>query len=346
MSPTDGFGLHADFIRRELAHGMHLAPSGLDQLQLEFALPSDIGTGRVVLTQLGAGVGYSTFSCSDAKDETAVRSQLHPGHVIFPFHLLREPVEVGIEGVSQRILLLRTDSYCLGPTTVGTQTIRPGVEIDQVFLYVDVTRIDSCFSDRREALPPVLKRGLTHPEVEPFFLPGRATPAMGLALRQMLTCGLNGSVARLYLEAKVHEIAALRLAQLSEDLGSSKPLNLTRRDIDLLEEARDILLTRFHAPPTIAELAGQVGLNRTKLKAGFKQRFGTTVFGFVRSLRMQYASTLLRDGVCNVTEAAATVGYNSPGAFAVAFKAELGFSPCTIRGCEDLLDGEGSTPAV
>ncbi|TVR35736.1 MAG: AraC family transcriptional regulator [Spirochaetaceae bacterium] len=57
-----------------------------------------------------------------------------------------------------------------------------------------------------------------------------------------------------------------------------------------------MLLTHYANPPTITELSAAVGLNRTRLKAGFRDRFGTTIFGFIRAQRMQRALLLLRDG--------------------------------------------------
>ncbi|MBN1836660.1 MAG: helix-turn-helix transcriptional regulator, partial [Spirochaetales bacterium] len=183
-------------------------------------------------------------------------------------------------------------------------------------------------------LPPPFKRALSRHLSEPFFLPGHATAAMGLAVRQMLTCGLRGSLARMYLEAKVTELIALRLAQVGEEPAGERRLVLTRRDRELLHEARAILSERYAEPPTISELAREVALNRTKLKAGFRELFGTTVFGFVRAQRMREAFEVLLDGTCNVTEAANRVGYNSPGAFAAVFKAAYGFSPHRTRELE------------
>ena len=236
----------------------------------------------------------------------------HPfRYASFPFQLLPEPVEVGIERIKQTIMLPRCDSYILGPSVVGTQTIRPGVPIRQLCLFLDDNTIDSCFKDRRQALPAAVKRAFTHPDNEPFYLRGQATTAMGLALRQMLTCSLRGGLARMYLEAKVLEIAALRLAQLSDEANTPKHPTLMRSDIDLLEDARAMLLERYADPPTLTELSQAVGINRTKLKAGFKDRFGTTVFGFIRSQRMQRALLLLSDGECNVGEAAARISESS-----------------------------------
>ena len=98
---------------------------------------------------------------------------------------------------------------------------------------------------------------------------------MGLAMRQMLTCNLMGSLARLYLEAKVLEVAALRLAQVGENESASRLPKLMRSDIDRLEEARHILEICSTEPPTISELAAGVGYNSVSAFAAvFKTEFG------------------------------------------------------------------------
>ena len=223
----------------------------------------------------------------------------------------------------------------LAPAGLGDLSVRRrlppevgcGSATHELSLFADPAMIGSCFEDDGRHLPPVFKRALSRSPGEPFFLPGHATAAMGLALRQMLTCGLRGALARIYLEAKITELIALRLSQVGEEPQSPRRLVLMRRDRELLHEARAILAERYTDPPTISQLARTVAMNRTKLKAGFKQLFGTTIFGFVRALRMQEAFDLLRDGTCNVTEAANRVGYNSPGAFTSVFKAEYGITP-------------------
>ncbi len=336
MGPRQGFGLHIDFANSVLARSVDLSPSRIDDGKVSFLVPQRTARGAIELTQLGKGVGYGSWICDNARDETNLGITMPPEHFAFPFHVLAQPIIVGIEGMPQPITLARTDSYVLGPSVVGTQTIRPGVPIHQMCLFVNGTTIDSCFADRQQALPAALKRALTHPADEPFFVHGSVTSSMSLALHQVLSCSICGGLARLYLEAKALEIVALRLDQLGDTQPARRSLKLMRSDLDGLEEARHVLLTRYESPPTITELAQAVGLNRTKLKTGFKFRFGTTVFGFIRTQRMQRALLLLRDGECNVSEAAAAVGYNSLSAFTAAFKAEFGFSPQLIRGCSDI----------
>ncbi len=331
MKSSCSFGIQIDLAGRELARRVDLLPCGLDSLRVVQPLPPDICSGAIETTMLGHGVGYLSFCCRDAVEEFHLRTGPARDRIVLPFHLSSAPGEVAVEGTRRPISLLRSDSYILGPSVIGLQTVRPATTVQEICLLADFKMVDSCFADLQQELPAVLKRGFGRPDGEPFLLSGSATGAMGLALRQMLTCGLHGGFARLYLEAKVIEIVAMRLAQVPDSDNKPRCAALMHRDVALLEEARHILLERWDEPPTISELARLVGLNRTKLKAGFKMLFGTTVFGLLRSHRMQLALELLREGICNVTEAAQAVGYNSPGAFAEAFKAEFGFSPRLIR---------------
>jgi len=46
-------------------------------------------------------------------------------------------------------------------------------------------------------------------------------------------------------------------------------------------------------PPTLRELADEVGLSLKKLKEGFKEIYGDTVFSFLFDYKMDYARKLL-----------------------------------------------------
>lgn len=97
-----------------------------------------------------------------------------------------------------------------------------------------------------------------------------------------------------------------------------------------LDEAMDILQAEWLDPPTISRLARRVGLNECYLKAGFRERFGATIAGTVRTLRMTEARRLLeRDGY-SVHQAAQAVGYAHAGYFAAVFRTEYGCLPSQI----------------
>lgn len=98
-------------------------------------------------------------------------------------------------------------------------------------------------------------------------------------------------------------------------------------DLDRVRRAREVLLERMTSPPTLGQLAREVGINELKLKAGFQKLWGTTVFGVLRQERLVVARRLIESGECNVSGAAFRVGYTNTSHFARSFLSHFGVSP-------------------
>jgi AraC-like DNA-binding protein len=47
-----------------------------------------------------------------------------------------------------------------------------------------------------------------------------------------------------------------------------------------IKKAKEIIIANMAEPPGLQELADEIGLNLKKLKMGFKQIYGDTVYGF------------------------------------------------------------------
>ena len=157
---------------------------------------------------------------------------------------------------------------------------------------------------------------------------GKITPAMTQVLQQILNCPYRGSAQQLYLESKAMELFSLQVAQLETDSAAPKPIKLKPSDIERVQYAQAILEQHLCDPPTLLELARQVGLNDCTLKRGFRQLLGTTVFGYLRNCRMQQAQTLLLQSPhLTIAQVAAQVGYRNPEAFSTAFKRQFDISP-------------------
>lgn len=154
-------------------------------------------------------------------------------------------------------------------------------------------------------------------------------PAMLQCINDINSDLFTGSLQQLYLETKAAELFLLQIQALKNN-----PVTITKlkaRDIECLHEAKLYIEKNYHTPCTIIDLAKIVGINQTKLKSGFKELFGTTVFGYVKDLQMEKARQLLLDEKLYVSEVADQIGYKHPQHFAAAFKRKFGILPSELK---------------
>ncbi len=101
-------------------------------------------------------------------------------------------------------------------------------------------------------------------------------------------------------------------------------------DREKIIKAREVLLQHIGEPITIKALSRKVAINECYLKKGFKEIFGTTIFDFYQSQRMEHAKYLLYDKGLSVTEVSMLLGYSSISHFSTAFKKHTGLKPCEL----------------
>lgn len=154
------------------------------------------------------------------------------------------------------------------------------------------------------------------------------TPLMQAVLHQIMHCPYHGLTRQLYLEGKAYELIACKLEQsLSSNKGFQKTFALRPDDIERVHHAREIICRDLESPPRLLELARMVGLPHPKLNFCFRELYGTTIFEYLRELRLNQAKSLLDEGRMNVTEVAYSVGYSSLSHFARSFKRYHGITP-------------------
>ncbi|WBQ16754.1 helix-turn-helix transcriptional regulator [Sphingobium yanoikuyae] len=138
----------------------------------------------------------------------------------------------------------------------------------------------------------------------------------------------HGSLGRLFRESMTVQLILQSLRLFAQERTYNG--GVKSRGRDAVMAARDILDEMLLAPPGTIELARRVGLNRNALQAGFRDAFGTTVFGYVRDRRMAMARVMIEEQGLGAAEAGYKVGFASPSAFTAAYRRTFGSSP--IRG--------------
>ncbi len=153
---------------------------------------------------------------------------------------------------------------------------------------------------------------------------------MKAVIYDIMNCNRSGYMKRLFLESKIIELFLLQIEQ-AENLNNRNSISFKNEDIDKLYEAKLFIEKNMLEEFSLPELSRTVGINEFKLKKGFKELFGTTVFNLLNELKMEYAKRLLLDEKKNVFEVAMELGYSEPHHFSAAFKRRFGYTPKEIK---------------
>ncbi len=293
----------------------------LDDFETLEGLPEYFGRGYERYMELSPGVWLKLSDCEYHRD-LALKTPAHD----HPFQMM-----IVLSGSFYNDIyptFNKTRSYLSGSGISPAYTDKFKVGQRLVFLDVEIEPeilnsyllIDGQFS----SLQKQLYKG---EDWKVSFYP-TLTPAMRSLAHQMWNAPYRGAAKRMYLQAKVFELLALHLDLISTDSQQKKSVTkLKPKTVIALHHAKDILTKQFEYPPSLPELAQQVGVSDRTLQRGFPVLFNTTVMGYLIQQRLDRAEMLLKEGKHSVAEVATKVGYNNMGYFAVAFKGRFGITP-------------------
>ncbi|GAB3942710.1 AraC family transcriptional regulator [Spirosoma harenae] len=152
------------------------------------------------------------------------------------------------------------------------------------------------------------------------------TPQMAFLIDEIRNCRATGPMRNLLIQSRILELVALQIDQFrlpAITFSNSLPFD----EVEKLYQLKAYLDVNFLADHTLAHLSRFCALNEFKVKKGFKQLFDTTVFNYLRKLRMDYAGELLRHHNLSVDEVADRLSYEHSQHFSIAFKKYTGYTP-------------------
>lgn len=160
-----------------------------------------------------------------------------------------------------------------------------------------------------------------------YYKDGKISPSMAIVLNQLINYNLNQSIKNLYFKGKAYELLSLYFNR-SEDANIEQcPFLVDETNVIKIRKAKDIIISRMAEPPGLQELADEIDLSLKKLKEGFKQIYGDSVFSFLFDYKMEVARKLLESSEHNVNEVGLKVGYSTSSHFIAAFKKKYGTTP-------------------
>jgi len=160
-----------------------------------------------------------------------------------------------------------------------------------------------------------------------YYKDGKISPSMAIVLTQLIHYNLNSSIKNLYFKGKAYELLSLYFNRNEDADIEQCPFLVDETNVIKIRKAKDIIISRMAEPPSLQELSEEIGLNLKKLKEGFKQIYGDSVYSFLFDYKMEVARKLLESGQHNVNEVGLKVGYSTSSHFIAAFKKKYGTTP-------------------
>jgi AraC family transcriptional activator of pyochelin receptor len=201
-----------------------------------------------------------------------------------------------------------------------------GTRDESAILIIRPELLNTVFPFRSGEIPEPL-RSLAEGSLGDFFWQQYPmTAPMQRGLLSILEIDTHDRLSELQIELKSLELFYQFVKSLC---GFTRPevAHLTSADRNRLHEVWHLLSQDFEAPPSLSKLAASVGMCRSRLVAGFKQEFGTTIGAFCQERRMEEARRLIVNSDEPLGLIGYKVGYDHPSSFTSAYKAYFGRAP-------------------
>ncbi|WP_299682081.1 helix-turn-helix transcriptional regulator [uncultured Tenacibaculum sp.] len=192
-----------------------------------------------------------------------------------------------------------------------------------VSLLVSIEKFHSLFSTEAGYIPFLSEENKNRKYYDDSII----KPTVLIVLKQLINANVNSSIRNLYIKGKIYELLSLHFQKDESIEGEYCPFLVDERDVSKIRKAKDIIISRMAEPPTLQELSNEIGLNLKKLKEGFKQVYGDTVYSFLFDYKMEHARKLLESNRYNVNEVGLQVGYSTASHFIASFKKKFGTTP-------------------
>ncbi|WP_445456245.1 helix-turn-helix transcriptional regulator [Flavobacterium sp. HNIBRBA15423] len=192
-----------------------------------------------------------------------------------------------------------------------------------ISMLISIKKFHALFSNEADVIPFLSQENLD----KKYYGEEDISPSMAIVLNQIFHYNQNSSIKNLYLKGKGYELMSLYFNQNEDPNAEHCPFLIDEENVLKIKKAKEIVIENMAEPPGLQELADKVGLTLKKLKVGFKQIYGDSVYSFLFDYKMEYARKMLDSGSYNVNEVGLKVGYSTSSHFIAAFKKKFGTTP-------------------
>ena len=144
-------------------------------------------------------------------------------------------------------------------------------------------------------------------------------------LNQISNSDNHMNTKKLFLKAKVYE--AFSLLFKSNEESDTCPFTINNELLGKIRLAKEILIEDVSKTPTLNQLSEKLTISLKKLKTGFKEVYGISVYQYALNHKLEHAKDLLIKGKNNINEISIILGYSNSSHFIAAFKKKYHLTP-------------------
>ncbi|WP_225931420.1 AraC family transcriptional regulator [Leptolyngbya sp. 7M] len=234
----------------------------LDEFEKLKGIPEILGRGYSRGMELSPGVWLNFCDCEYHRDFIhKTPDHDHPIQIsIFPSCRFDCDIHPGLGG---------SRSYFSGSgiSPGYVERYRSGQRLTCINVEILPDLLDSFLINDRQRQSEPVKQLFKGEDWKVAFYP-TVTPAIRSIAQQMWDAPYRGELKRMYLQAKVMELLVIYLDLISDNSEQSHVQGLKPETIERLHHAKNILDTQLENPPSILELAQQVGVSDRTLQRG------------------------------------------------------------------------------
>ncbi|MFD2554505.1 helix-turn-helix transcriptional regulator [Sphingobacterium tabacisoli] len=147
-------------------------------------------------------------------------------------------------------------------------------------------------------------------------------------IHQLIAHSYHGEFAGDYIRCKTIEII---LSVFSAGVEPVEQHCWKKEDLRILSDIKTYLDSHFSENLSLKKISRTFGINEFKLKKAFKERYGETVFGYIRKNKLKHGLHLLLHTDTDIKEIAYSCGFKYAHHFSQLFLQHYNYRPSEVR---------------
>lgn len=275
-----------------------------------FSLPNAI---RLYLYDINLNVPIALSTSNPADQETYVINT-NLSNTVFEKEIAGQPIQMG-NNIPSGIFFYSPGTDTTGFTPAG---------IPFTFILVTFTKqtLANYFADAPDNLAQMIQQESS------FCVYEELDALTENQLQKIAQHAVESSIDRMQLHIYVLDILSRFLNKVANKKLIKRYQNLHQQDIEALFRVKQLLMQHVaDKPPTIPQIATQIGMSESKLKKSFKQVFDQTIYQFHLASKMQEARNLLASKTLSISDVGYRLGYSNLSHFTDAFRKQFEMTP-------------------